>query len=148
MESGELNALADDQVMLNARTLAANLPPWGEPPATRRARRADMPLSYDDLAMPIDQPAAMDRRFSATAIAREKQLERERVAELVMPPMETLAASQQEELRSVADSLSSEDRDSPRAAAKLASTSGEKTIERLPETAPVERERHWIRQPQ
>ena len=96
----------------------------------------------------------IQQRFNATTMGREKQLERERVAGLLMPAMESLAVSQQEELRRVAeaatsDQATSDDTAAGKAAATLASTTSrhQEGIERLPEAPPVERERYWIRQP-
>lgn len=118
------------------------------PPINPEPRRIDIPLTYQDLEQPIDQPVAIQRRFSATAMVREKQLEQERVAGLVMPAMEALATSQQEELKRVAESVSSADIETGQAAGRLASAlSSEKQVERLPEAQSAERPRHWIRQP-
>jgi hypothetical protein len=131
-----------------------SIPPQAAPQfAAAMASAASAPLTYEDLAMPIDLPDLMRQRYSATAPARRHQLERERVAALVMPDLETLALSQQEELervaRAAAKTLSADDRSGgPAATATLASTATrESQPESLPSTPPVERVRHWIRQP-
>jgi hypothetical protein len=156
---------------INAGALASNLPPW-HPLATSQAPRSvDIPLTYDDLAMPIDPPPPIAQRFNATVPIRQQQLEQQRVSALVMPAMQQLAATQQLEpqrvsalvmpamqqlaatqqleLQRVAESvrtLSDQQNDS-KAAGSLAS-SRDRSLERLPKVAPVKRDRHWIRQPE
>ena len=95
-----------DATKLRGSVLAGHLPVWQPPSALPpRPRQLDIPLTYDDLAVPIDQPKPIQDRFNATAAVRQKQVERERVASLEMPPMETLVASQQEELKRVMKSV-------------------------------------------
>ena len=89
---------------LNDAVLASHVPTW-QPPTAPRPRQLDVPLTYDDLAVPIDQPKPIQDRFNATAAVRQIQVESERVASLEMPPMENLVASQQEELQRVINSM-------------------------------------------
>ena len=150
--SGVFNALATGEspgdAVAELEGLAAKLPSWSEAVAPQPPRRVDIPLSYEDLAQPIDPPVAIEERFNATSTVREKQLQRERVAGLVMPAMESLAVAQQQQLQQAADSLSAVGAQTPPASASLASTSSrDQHLERLPRAEPVERDRHWIRQP-
>ncbi len=93
----------------------------GQAPATRR--QIDIPLTYDDLAVPLDQPKPVMDRFSATATVQQKRLEQDRIAGLVMPPMESLPLAQQQELISVAKSIApAETQTQSRASGRLAST--------------------------
>ena len=78
-------------------------------PATKRQRQLDIPLTYEDLATPIDPPAAIEQRFSATVGVREKQaaqreqMQREHADALLMPGLETLSLQQREHLESLPD---------------------------------------------
>ena len=160
-----------DAADLNDAVLASHVPSW-QPPTTPRPRQLDVPLTYDDLAVPIDQPKPIQDRFNATAAVRQIQVERERVASLEMPPMESLVASQQEELQRVIASMETSQPRQPAhtpgtAGGALASTSlrpgrlggspatatpqmgtaSGQGLEPLPEVMPPQRQRHWIRQP-
>ncbi len=138
-----------DTSVLDSGVLPSNLPPWHPNAVSASARSLDIPLTYDDLALPIDPPPPIAQRFNATVPIRQQQLEQERVSALVMPAMEQLAVKQQIELQRVAESvrkLSSQQHDS-KAAGSLAS-SRDRSVERLPKVAPVDRDRHWIRQPE
>ncbi len=118
--------------------ILATLPQWSQTAQPARERHIDIPLTFEDLEMPIDQPAMIADKFAATVPIRQRELEREQIAGLEMPRMETLAASQREELRKVAET-----------ATTLASaTSREKQTQRLPSTKSIDRDRHWIRQPE
>ncbi|MFK8110575.1 MAG: hypothetical protein AB8B91_00145 [Rubripirellula sp.] len=127
--------------------------------APESPRSIDVPLTFEDLMDPIDQPSPIKQRYSATTPIRAEAIERERVAGLVMPEMESLAASQVEAFnRSLVESKpqrlgtsqaeGAPVQNTPRASASLAS-SREETIQRLPQaqTPPETRVRHWIRQP-
>ena len=109
-------------------------------------RQVDIPLSFEDLSQPIVPPAPIEQRFNATARVRQKQLTREHAAGLVMPAMESLALSQQEELSRVVESVNQTK--TRRVESSLASTqSRESDVQPLPERAAAERQRYWIRQP-
>lgn len=129
-------------------------------PANQRRRQLDIPLTYEDLAVPIDQPKPIMERFNATAPVRQQQLQAEQIAQLVMPPMESLPVHQQEELHRVAESIRSQP-EAGRAAGRLASASAPplgrgfasdahaaSTYEPLQQPGETERERFWIRQPE
>jgi hypothetical protein len=148
VEAGSPVDATSDQGLTDSGLLVAASHPWAEPVIPREPRRIDIPLTYEDLAQPIDQPAAIQRRFSATARAREKQLERKRVTELVMPAMESLAVSEQQQLER-AMAASDVPSTTSRATGTLASSksSSDPTLAPLPEVTPAERQRHWIRQP-
>jgi hypothetical protein len=141
---------------------------WQPPAPVAEPRPIDVPLTFEDLMTPIDQPSPIQERYSATTPIRALQAEQERVAGLVMPAMESLAANQLEELqRSIAElkpqptaqpqptTGAPQGSAEPRAAGSLAS-SREAMPEQLPKAAPnaganaadpAERERHWILQP-
>lgn len=151
LESVEANSppdAASGQSGVNSRLAAAASRPWPQPVAPPAPRTIDIPLTYEDLAQPIDQPAPIQRRYSATAMARQKQIERQRATELVMPAMESLALSQQQELE---QAMAAADRPAAtsRATGTLASSTSppERNIQPLPEAASDPRQRHWIRQP-
>jgi hypothetical protein len=117
--------------------------PWPTQVAPPPRRRADVPLSLADLAQPIDQPNVMDEQFNATAKVHQQQLEHER-KQLVMPEINSLDESQREEIQSATTAAPL-----PTATASLASTARrEAPIELIPKSAPTERDRHWIRQPE
>ena len=109
-------------------------------------RRAEIPLTYEDLEVPIDQPEPIKQRFNATAQIRAELLERERVAGLVMPKMESLAVEQIQQIEKVATRFAEEAPDLPKVSGSLAS-SREAHVDRLPKSTDANRQRHWIRQP-
>jgi len=113
----------------------------------RSRRRAEIPLTYEDLQVPIDQPDPIKERFNATVPIRALELEQERTAELVMPAMESLATSQVEQIeKAVIGSLAS----ARESLAKTRESSGKmrnQTLDRLPNAQSSDRTRHWIRQP-
>jgi hypothetical protein len=129
----------------------------GAPP--RRRRHVDIPLTYDDLAVPLDQPKPIRDRFNATTTVREQQLAEDRIAELVMPPMESLPIAEQQELSRIADSFvppstSGRGRASGRFASSTTESSSpfrsddQVSVLDTSSTSDVEtRQRHWIRQP-
>ena len=125
--------------------VAPALPAWQPSSPAPAPRNADIPLTYDDLVLPIDPPPPIAQRFGATVPIREQELEEERVAALVMPEIEQLAVSEQIELQRVAESV--RERTSQReskAGGRLAS-SRDANDDQLPEGE--QRQRHWIRQP-
>ena len=87
----------------------------------------------------------------------EQMLEQDRIAGLVMPPMDSLPLAQQQELISVAKSIApAETQTQSRASGRLASTfaagasayaSSGSQLETLPARQEVEPQRFWIRQP-
>ncbi|QDT06210.1 hypothetical protein K227x_46180 [Rubripirellula lacrimiformis] len=80
--------------------LPGSLPVWGREPRPKPApRRVDVPLSFDDLMVPIDQPDPIRQRFAATAEVRAADLERQRVAAIEMPSLDAVAPAMQDELR-------------------------------------------------
>lgn len=119
-------------------------------------RHLDIPLTYDDLAVPLDQPKPLMDRYSATATVQQQKLEQEKIAALVMPPMESLPLTQQQELFRVAETV-----DAPaastqsHASGRLASASGtdraangtSARLDTLPPPQDAQRQHHWIRQP-
>lgn len=109
-------------------------------------RRAEIPLTYEDLEVPIDQPDPIKQRFNATAPIRAEQLERERIAGLVMPKMESLAVEQIQQIEHAASRFARTVDDRPHVSGSLAS-SREAQVERLPKATDPNRQRHWIRQP-
>ena len=147
VESGSLAGGELDPTKACAEFMAvAARQPWDKAAISPERRSVDIPLTYEDLATPIDLPAAIRRRFNATAPVREKELERQRVAELVMPAMESLAVSQRQELERAKIAATSES-GSRKATGTLASAPSERNTQRLPEASTDQRTRHWIRQP-
>lgn len=152
--------LSLDALASEAPTWQGNRFPAGRDKVIRADRRQiDIPLTYEDLAAPLDEPFAMQQRFSATVSSREKQLQRERAAEMVMPSMESLAIDQQRELDRIAQSFDAKTRfdadtrigteSQGKASASLASTTSREAGEdRLPVADTAARSRHWIRQPE
>ena len=138
-----------DTSLLDTAVLTSNLPPWQPNAPSPTLRNADIPLTYDDLAFPIEPPPPIARRFNATVPIREQALEQERVSALVMPAMDQLAVTQQLELQQVAESVRtlSDRLNQSRAKGSLAS-SRDANVDRLPDDTLVDRDRHWIRQPQ
>ena len=122
-------------------------------------RRANIPLTFEDLQVPIDLPDPVKHRFSATTPIRAEQLELERVAGMIMPELETLAESQIQEIQSVAtrfaESAKLEAQEQQRAdnvnvSARVTGslTSSRPTaLDKLPKETHTDRDRHWIRQP-
>lgn len=113
-------------------------------------QRADIPLSYQDLEIPIDQPDPIKQRFNAAAPIRAEQLARERAAGLLMPAMETLAASQVDQIEIAANQFVDASIDNAKVTGSLASAR-DADVEQLPQgkgsQQDADRERHWIRQP-
>ena len=136
-------------VALDTAFLPSNLPPWQPNAPLPTSRSSEIPLTFDDLAFPIEPPPPIAQRFNATVPIREQTLEQERVSALVMPAMEQLAATQQLELKQVAESVRtlSDRLNESRATGSLAS-SRDTGAETLPDETPGNRDRHWIRQPQ
>jgi hypothetical protein len=127
-----------------------------DPPARRHI---DIPLTYEDLAVPIDQPKPILDRFSATATVHKQQLDAEKIAGLVMPPLETLPIEQQHALmQSAQQNFANQPGSEPGTSGRLASASstssegsnGEASSTKRYDakaSAELERERYWIRQP-
>ncbi len=109
-------------------------------------RRADIPLTYEDLEVPIDQPDPIKQRFNATAPIRAEQLERERVTALVMPKMETLAITEVQQIQQAASRFAEGSKATGNVTGSLASSRAEQ-IDDLPASPDSHRQRHWIRQP-
>ncbi len=112
----------------------------------RSPRRANIPLTFEDLQMPIAQPDLIKERFNATAPIRAERLDQERMAELVMPALESLAIEQVEQIQQAATRFAEASRPKAKVAGSLAS-SQQQHLDPLPKTDSSERPRHWIRQP-
>lgn len=81
-------------VLAASENLAPNLPRWEAPPPEPPKLAIEIPLTFEDLATPIDMPPPLQRRFNATTAARAAQVEEEnRVAGILMPKMESMVAS-------------------------------------------------------
>lgn len=63
----------------------------------RPAAHSPLPLTFDDLMTPIDQPEPIAQRFGATAANHARHLQQERAAAIEMPPMESLVMPVQPE---------------------------------------------------
>lgn len=109
-------------------------------------RRADIPLSYKDLEVPIDQPDLFKQRFNAVAPIRAEQLAVERSAGLLMPQMDSMAASQVEQIENVANKFVDIRKEETKVSGSLASVR-EAVAQPLPPRDESGRQRHWIRQP-
>ncbi len=136
---------ADVETLPTVDSLMAHLPPWNRG-AVQQQRPRNAPLTYEDLAVPINDPPQIRERFSASVQARESRLDREKQAGLVMPRLESLALDQQNELKSMIVSTEAET-PTPSSQATLASASSrEASVQPLPKPDP-RRQRHWIHQP-
>jgi len=127
----------------------------------RSRRRAEIPLTYEDLQVPIDQPEPIKERFNATVPIRALRLEQERTAELVMPAMESLATSQLEQIEKAAAEFAQGTGYqgtknlgtgkpgiiTPPAVTGSLASSRDRTLDQLPKSESSDRTRHWIRQP-
>ncbi len=108
--------------------LVAQLPHW-TPAAAPQPRHVTIPLTYEDLAVPVvpaeqsevsspndlsarngqpgqsgtsDRPGPADQRFNATVTARQQQLRKERSASRFVPRIESLALSNQDDAKPTA----------------------------------------------
>lgn len=150
-----LQMLVDSQTASSAEeTPAADLPIWS-PPAQPQRRNASIPLTYEDLMVPIDRPDQVEQRFSATVSARQSRQDDGRLPEIVMPALESLGLTQQDEIKSQI-SVVAVDTDRPQSMSHdthrkttLASASWRSgaTDALPPSDQTTRRERHWIRQP-
>lgn len=113
--------------------------------------RQGVPLTYEDLEVPISLPPPIADRFNATAPIRALEAEQERLTdsrrlELVMPPAEALAQSQLAQIETAASEFVAEHREGPAVSGALVSAR-ETRLDTLPKPAAGDRQRHWIRQP-
>lgn len=125
---------------------------------TPNRRHIDIPLTYDDLAVPLDQPKPVLDRFSAVASVHQQKLEQERVSSLVMPALESLPLAQQPDFVRHSDSVvSSIEQPQRRAAGRLASAMPPEPANDEVQSTPLgslpsaddeaHSQRYWIRQP-
>jgi hypothetical protein len=70
-----------------------------------RQRRSDVPLTYEDLMLPIEMPAVVQERFNATAAVKSIQMEKERLANKELPRMEKMVATQTQPSAAATDSM-------------------------------------------
>jgi len=119
---------------------------WRQHSLERPRRRAEIPLTYEDLEVQIDLPDPIKERFNATVPIRALRLDQERMADLVMPAMESLATNQIEQIQKAAAKFAQGTRKSPSVTSSLAS-SREQSLDQLPKADPSNQTRHWIRQP-
>ncbi len=81
------------------------------PPASQettlasRKRRFDVPLTYEDLLLPIEIPGIVQERFNATAAVQSIQMEKKRMANKSQPRMETIVATEKQTLDETTDSV-------------------------------------------
>ena len=105
--------------------------------------------------MPIERPDAVEQRFSATVSARQGQQDEGRLPAIVMPALESLALTQQVEIKS---QISVVEVGSDRPQSKLRETHAQTTLASAswrsaatdappPADQTTRRERQWIRQP-
>ncbi len=124
-------------------------------------RHVSIPLTYEDLAVPIDHPDAIAQRFNAavglnpTVDAHQVPLQDEQSAGLVMPRLESLTLSQQDEIQSLVSVIDARNTTVqadtgviPRSATLASASSRERNIQRFPASESSPREKHWIRQPE
>ncbi len=116
-------------------------------------QRANIPLTFEDLQVPLDLPDPVKRRFSATSPIRALQMEQDRTTEIVMPDLESLAESQIQEIKNVAARFAESNPRTPQRAEPTPHVSGTlassrpTTLGPLPKETDSNRPRHWIRQP-
>jgi hypothetical protein len=111
-----------------------------------KPRRADIPLTYEDLEIPIDQPDVIKQRFNATALIRAEQLAAEQVPQIVMPALDSLAEAEVQQIRQAASRFAETAPQPARVSGALASAR-EPVAEPLPKSDAQPQPRHWIRQP-
>jgi hypothetical protein len=157
--SGPIHTLLDsipeapsDSAVALADHRLDSLPSWQPTSAPRPPRQPDIPLTYEDLALPIDQPSVIEQRFTATARVRDKlragetPINESADVALVMPEMETLTLEQRDHLESLPPATLPPAE--PRAGGRLASSSpAGPRFQPLPQPEPETRQHHWIRQP-
>ncbi len=163
-QSRQTTAIADNTL--------DSLPVWNPTPVVRQSRQLDIPLTYEDLALPIDQPAAIEQRFSATARVQEKKEARRRESAMVMPSLESLTLQQREQMETLPTPETYPDEN--RAGGRLASSAASRqsntnpqvtanpqantgfqadasnqgpSFQAFPALEPEAREHHWIQQP-
>jgi hypothetical protein len=150
-----LKMLVDSKSAGSSEALSPpELPIW-TPPEQPKRRSESIPLTYEDLLVPIDRPDNVQQRFSATVEARQSQPDNSRLPELVMPALESLALSQQHEIESRiavvgvdADRPRANSRESQREATLASATWRSAATDALPPAdQTMRRQRHWIRQP-
>ena len=82
-----------------------------QPPATQEAtlasrkRQFDVPLTYEDLVLPIEVPGVVQERFNATAAVQSIQMEKKRMANKAQPRMETIVATEKQTPDETTDSV-------------------------------------------
>jgi hypothetical protein len=126
---------------------------WGDEPL--KDREIQMPLTYDDLAVPLELPPKFGESFSATSVAQagagSKPLvgsgpQRMQPVAIVHSDAAGKAGTQGQSLLSGSEQAGDENSQASRAISQLISSP---IVESLPEPLPASapRERHWIRQP-
>lgn len=122
--------------------------PLHQAAAASRREHVSAPLTYDDLAVPINQPRYIRERFSATAGA-DAANPQPTIQALVMPRMESLAPAQRQEIESsvaVVDVRPSAEINATGAPFATASTRQHFRQDDSSD-AEAQQRRHWIRQP-
>ena len=118
-------------------------------------RQIQMPLTYDDLAVPLELPPRFGESFSATAMAqqqrdspalRDRSAQRMRPLSLVDSDTVGQADAQGQSLLPNSGQVGNENSQASNAISKLISSP---IVEPLPEPLPAStpKRRHWIRQP-
>ena len=135
-------------------------PSWAPPSQRPRApRQLDIPLTFEDLSVPLVAPDPLKERYSATVDVQRERRQRQRVEELTMPSIDTLAPGQLQQIHEAASQFAPPLPD-PRAGGSLASAGSpppsvqprptfqpEARIRGAARSAQPSRQRHWIRQP-
>lgn len=157
-EIQQLPSIAEVETLMD---LSPEAPSFGNVGRPAPRRHVDIPLTFDDLAVPIDQPKPVQDRFNATAAVQQRQ-PADSINGLVMPSIESLPPMQQQEFQRVREAtLPASKQTGATAAGRLASTpssSGASLLDSTPHfsnpnlsnstASPQEdRERFWIRQP-
>jgi hypothetical protein len=140
----------------------------GDPRVAARGGSTSIPLTYEDLAVPIEQPQMIQEKFNATTQVRQQESDTAQSAGLVMPRLESLALAEQEKIQSfvtvvetpshprrlgdsanaVEHMASSKPAPQPTAATQFASSSlPAADAPPLVESGASVTQRHWIRQP-
>lgn len=181
--SGPSNSALDSHPSTDPVQMAAvtpsldSLPTWDPAPAPTQSRQPDIPLTYEDLALPVDQPAAIERRFNATARVQEQRLQNQRGPSLstqgqrigepahpesfVMPSMDSLTMEQHDQLESLPAPTFPSPNESTAGGRLASATPPESTFPTQPtlptqpifqdeptyQSQPETRQHHWIRQP-
>ena len=139
----------DFEMLVEDSAANAEFPSLSLPPATpliSRQRQIQMPLTYDDLAVPLKLPPSFNENFSATSTAQQAEASSERSTSSRLQSA-TITDESKSKLTANSDAPKSvlADETEIQPARLVSSPAVDPVNEQLP--APSPQPRHWIRQP-